>query len=131
MILMIVNIIAISLIGFEKNNYYLKVSRNENVSYKELFNKFEVCIPYILIYLMTSLFVILWSLLFIIPRIVASFSYNLVYYIKLDNLEMSTFEVINKSKQMMKGYKLDFFVLTLNFIGWEILGIFTFGLPDF
>lgn len=130
-ILMIVNTIVISLIGFGKTSYYLKISRNDEVNYKELFNKFELCIPYILIYLITGLFVFMWSILFIIPGIIASFSYTLVYYIKLDNPNMNTFEVINKSKQMMKGYKLDYFILELSFIGWEILGIFTFGLLHF
>lgn len=29
---------------------------------------------------------------------------------------------------MMNGYKLEFFILKLSFLGWIILGIFTFGI---
>lgn len=124
----IASIIIAGLFGFGIISYYLKVSRNEEVTYKELFSKFDLAIPYILISLVTGLFTLLWSLLFIIPGIIAAISYTLVYMIKLDHPEMSTMEVIRKSKEMMNGHKMDYFVLVLSFIGWEILGLFTFGI---
>ena len=108
-------------------SYFLKVSRNEPVTYKELFSKTNLFWSYLGIALLTSLFIILWSFLFIIPGIIASISYSLIYYIKLDNPELSASEVISKSKEMMNGHKWDYFVLGLSFIGWSILGIFTFG----
>ena len=124
----IFSIIFSGLFGFGMISYYLKVSRNEEVTYKELFSKFDLCLPYILISLTTGAFIFLWSLLFIIPGIIASISYTLVYMIKLDNPEMSTMEVISKSKEMMKGHKIDYVVLVLSFLGWSILGIFTLGI---
>lgn len=124
----IASIILSGVFGFGIISYYLKLSRNEEVTYKELFSKIDLCIPYIIISLLTGIFILLWSLLFIIPGIIASISYALVYYIKLDNPEMSAMEVINKSKTMMKGHKMDYFVLGLSFFGWILLGIFTFGI---
>lgn len=124
----IVAIVVSALFEFGMLSYFLKVSRNEPVTYKELFSKINMFWPYLGIALLTSLFIILWSFLFIIPGIIASISYTLVYYIKLDNPELSTSEVISKSKEMMQGHKWDFFVLGLSFIGWAILGIFTFGI---
>ena len=124
----IVSGIFSGLFGFGMVSYYLKISRNEEVTYKELFSKFDMAIPYISIALVTGLFTILWSLLFVIPGIIASISYTLVYMIKLDNPEMSTMEVIRKSKEMMNGHKMDYCVLILSFFGWAILGIFTFGI---
>jgi len=124
----IVAIIISALFEFGMLSYFLKISRNEAVSYKELFSKTNLFWPYIAISLLTSIFIILWSFLFIIPGIIASISYSLVYYIKLDNPELSASEVISKSKEMMSGHKWDFFVLGLSFIGWAILGIFTFGI---
>jgi len=124
----LVSIVMSGLFGFGMVSYYLKLSRDEEVTYKELFSKFDMAIPYILISLTTGAFIFLWSLLFIIPGIIASISYTLVYMIKLDNPEMSTMEVIRKSKEMMKGHKMDYFVLVLSFFGWAILGAFTFGI---
>ena len=50
------------------------------------------------------------------------------YYILLDNENMTALEAIRKSKEMMNGHKMDFFMLNLSFLGWIILGIFTFGI---
>jgi len=124
----VLGIILSGLFEFGMLSYYVKISRNEEVTYKELFNKTNMFWPYIAISLLTSLFIILWSFLFIIPGIIASISYSLVYYVKLDNPELSASEVISKSKEMMNGHKWDFFVLGLSFIGWSILGLFTLGI---
>jgi uncharacterized membrane protein len=45
-----------------------------------------------------------------------------------ENPEMSASEACAKSKEMMKGYKFDLFVLELSFIGWSLLCIFTCGI---
>ena len=112
-------------------SFYLKVSRNEEVTYKELFAKKELWLPYITITILTGIFAFLWSLLFVIPGIIASIKYSQVYLIALDNPELSAKEVINKSKQMMEGHKMDYFMLNLSFIGWAILGVFTLGILYF
>ena len=41
---------------------------------------------------------------------------------------MGALEAINRSKAMMNGHKMDLFVLQLSFIGWHLLGAFTFGI---
>lgn len=118
-------------VGFGIVNFYLKISRNEQTSYEEMFSKTKMMWFYILLSLLTGLFIALWSILFIIPGIIAAMSYSLIFYIKLDNPELSLIEVIGKSKKMMQGHKWEFFVLNLSFLGWEILGIFTLGILYF
>lgn len=124
----IIVIILNGLLGFGYTSYFLKVSRGENVTYKELFAKTDLLIPYILITLLVGVFTFLWSLLFIIPGIIASIEYSMVYFIALDNPELSAKEVLKKSIQMMHGHKFDYFILGLSFFGWIFLGAFTFGL---
>lgn len=127
----IISIIIESLIAFGMTSFYLKISRNEKVTYKELFSKKHLFWPYIAIYVVTTIFTFLWSLLFIIPGIIASIAYSLVYLIKLDNEELSTLEVIKESKRLMDGHKWEYFVLNLSFIGWILLGLLTFGILYF
>lgn len=124
----IVNVVVSGLIFFGYTNYFLKVSRGENPTFKELFARTDLLVPYILISLLVGVFTFLWSLLFVIPGIIATYSYSMVYYIALDNPELSAMEVIKKSKQMMNGHKFDYFILSLSFIGWGLLVPFTFGL---
>lgn len=75
-----------------------------------------------------DLFTFLWSLLFIIPGIVASYSYRMVPYILKDNPELSPMEAIGRSKELMIGNRWQAFVMDLTFIGWALLGILTFGI---
>ena len=75
-----------------------------------------------------GLFIVLWSLLFIIPGIVKAYSYRLVPYILSDNPDMQPTEAITKSREMMNGNKWNTFVLDLSFLGWAILGIITLGI---
>ncbi len=55
-------------------------------------------------------------------------SFVLVYYILRDEPELPTLKIFSKSFDMMNGYVIDYFILMLSFIGWIILGLFTFGL---
>ena len=75
-----------------------------------------------------TLFIALWTILFIIPGIVKSCSYALTYYIKNDRPELSATEAITESRRMMDGFKMKYFMLQLSFIGWIIVGILTLGI---
>lgn len=77
--------------------------------------------------ILVSLFTILWSLLFIIPGIIAYLSYSMVNYLVVDK-GYEAMAAIKKSKEMMKGHKWEYFVLGLSFIGWYLLVPFTFGI---
>ncbi|MBQ2932577.1 MAG: DUF975 family protein [Clostridia bacterium] len=74
-----------------------------------------------------GVFTLLWSLLFVIPGIVKAYSYSMAYYILAENKGMPALEAIRRSQEIMDGHKMDLFVLSLSFIGWNILGIITFG----
>ena len=75
-----------------------------------------------------GLFTFLWSLLFIVPGIVKSFSYSMAMNILAENKGMSALEAIRRSKELTNGYKMDLFVLGLSFIGWILLGYITLGI---
>ena len=75
---------------------------------------------------MRDLYVGLWSLLFIIPGIIKSYSYFLVPYIIAENPSLPLSRVFEISKKTMKGQKFDLFVLQLSFLGWMILASATF-----
>lgn len=109
-------------------SFSLKISRNEEVTYKELFSKTNLWLFFILVTLLVGIFVSLWSLLLIIPGIIAGYAYRMVYFVKLDNPDIGVLEAISKSKEIMRGHKLDLFILQLSFIGWIILGAFTLGI---
>ena len=75
-----------------------------------------------------EILITLWTLLFIIPGIIKSFSYAMTPYIIEEFPELSCTEAIHRSRMMMRGHKFDLFWLWLSFIGWGILSILTAGI---
>jgi uncharacterized membrane protein len=75
-----------------------------------------------------SVFILLWSLLLIIPGIIKSYAYRMVPYILADNPNIGVIEAITLSKEMTAGHKFDIFVLDLSFIGWYFLGALALGI---
>ena len=78
--------------------------------------------------LITDIFLILWTLLFIIPGLIKSYSYRMVPYILAQEPEISGRDAINRSREMMDGHKWNTFVLDLSFILWILLTIVTLGI---
>ena len=78
--------------------------------------------------LLIVVFTFLWSLLFVIPGIIKTYSYSMAFFIKIDHPEMGWKECIDGSKAMMKGHKWELFVQDLSFLGWFILGSLILGI---
>ena len=79
-------------------------------------------------HVVTTIFIVLWSLLLIVPGIIAAISYTMVYLVLQDNPNLNAFQAIQESKSMMNGNKMRFFGFALSFAGWFILGILTLGI---
>ena len=77
--------------------------------------------------LLVFVFTFLWTLLFIIPGIVKSYSYSMTYYIKCDHPEYTASQAIKESQRIMQGNKMRLFCLHLSFIGWFIVGALCLG----
>ena len=82
----------------------------------------------ILLGLLMSIYVFLWYLLFAIPGIVKFYSYAMAPYIKHDHPEYSANQAISESRRIMKGHKLELFLLDLSFIGWFLVGYCACGI---
>jgi len=115
--------------------YYLNLVREEAGDFNLLFKAFSfsgknlgLFGKTLGVYLLMSLYVFLWTLLLIIPGIIAAYSYRMVFYLLIDDPELGVSEALRKSKEMMYGYKTKLFCLDLSFIGWSMLCILTFGI---
>ena len=70
-----------------------------------------------------TIFITLWSLLFIIPGIIKAYQYRMVPYIISESPGITGKEAMRISRQMTAKQKGSMFVLDLSFIGWGILTI--------
>ena len=113
-------------VGYAKFNLNL-VDRNK-ASFENLFEYFSNWKTTTITRLLRALYTFLWSLFFIIPGIVAGFSYAMTEYILAENPELTPDEAIQASKSMMMGNRWRLFCLQFSFIGWDILATLAFGL---
>ena len=101
----------------------LRAARGRPVAISNLMDGFAVFLRLLILIVLMSVFVFLWSLLLIFPGIIASFRYSQAIYILLDHPEMSPMDCIRESSRLMKGHKWELFVLRLSFIGWALLAL--------
>jgi uncharacterized membrane protein len=78
--------------------------------------------------ILLSVFTLLWTLLLVVPGIIAALSYSQTFYIIAENPSMGGMEAINKSKELMNGHKTQLFLLIMSFWGWFFLCILTCGI---
>ena len=111
------------------NLYTLRAVRGEETGGVEtLFACFRQFGRFVVAYLLMNLLILLWSLLFVIPGVIATLAYSQTVYIMLDDPDITPMEALRASTQLMRGHKGEYFVLSLSFLGWAFLSLFTFGL---
>lgn len=108
--------------------FFLAFSRKQEVSMSQLFDGFSDFLRALVAHLWTTLFIILWALLLIVPGIIAALSYSQTFFILSEDKTISARDAVKKSKAMMNGNKKKLFYLGLRFIGWFILGGLTLGI---
>ena len=101
--------------------FLLNTIRNTSACYENLLDGFAIFGRVILLQIVTGIFVFLWSLLLVVPGIIAAYRYRQAIYLLIDHPEMSVMDCIRESKRMMAGHKWELFVLDLSFIGWGFL----------
>jgi uncharacterized membrane protein len=105
-------------------SYCLKINRNQDTDYTDIFEGFTLLFKIVAISIVITVIVILWSLLLIIPGIVAAYKYRQAYYILLDAPEKGVMQCIRESGLLMYGKKMELFLLDISFLGWIMLNSF-------
>jgi len=110
-------------------HYFLVIAQEGETRLECLFTGFKRWWTAFGVYFLSTLFVLLWMLLFIIPGIIATFRYAMAYFIVADDPDCGALEAIRRSKEMMKGNKWKLFCLHWRFFWWVLLCVFfTFGI---
>lgn len=107
----------------------LKLIRKEEVKVENLFSGFtENFVTSFVAYALNSIFIALWTLLFVIPGLIKSYSYSMTFYVLKDNPKLTATEARKESMRLMDGNKWRLFCLDFSFIGWILLSILTLGI---
>ena len=107
--------------------YHLGIRRGRPMPYSTLFSGVAVAGRVIWLAVVEASLILLWSLLFIVPGIVAAYRYRFALYNLLEDPSLRVWDAIALSKEQTYGFKTDLFLLDLSFLGWAVLSVFTFG----
>ncbi len=101
--------------------YCMAVRRGERAEYLTLFDGFSFVGKLIALNVVESLLIILWSMLFVIPGIVAAYRYRFALYNLYENPGIGVMEALDMSKRQTWGYKSQIFALDWSYFGWQML----------
>ena len=101
--------------------FFLAMFRRQIVGIGDVFLGFERFGKALGLFLFQALFTTLWTLLFIVPGIIAAIRYSQAFYILADDPNKGIRQCMNESKMMMRGNKAKFFCMVISFIGWALL----------
>lgn len=103
-------------------------SRSYEAKVVELFVGFKDYERIFVTLFLQAIYTILWSFVFIIPGIIRALSYAMTPYILAEEPELRNNAAIEKSMAMMRGYKMQLFMMYLNFAMWGFLSLLTAGI---
>ncbi len=106
---------------------FLAVARGAPAEVGRLFDGWGRFLAALGAHVLMTLFVFLWSLLLIVPGLVAWYAYAMTFFVLADDPAAGPRQAIARSKEMMRGRKWDLFCLHWRFVGWALLGVLTCG----
>lgn len=101
--------------------YCMAVRRNERAEILTLFDGFSFAGKIIGLMVVEWFFVFLWSMLFVIPGIIAVYRYRFAIMNLCENPWMGVMEALDMSKRQTAGYKSQLMMLDLSYLGWGLL----------
>lgn len=101
--------------------FSLQLSRGHRAGFDDFFTGFRRAGRVLILTFLMFLYIWLWSMLFIIPGLVASYRYRMALLILLDNPDVTPSEAIRLSKRLTYGHKAELLFLDLSFFWYHLL----------
>ena len=127
-VISVVGLILGGVIEIGKARYHLNLIDGAAARFDDLFSAFPQFLSALVMNLVRGLLITLGMLLLVIPGVMLTFSYAAAPYIMAQDPECEGLEALRRSRELMKGNRMELFLLDLSFIGWDLLSLFTLGI---
>ena len=101
--------------------YCMAIRRGERAEFLTLFDGFSFVGKIIGLNIVITVFIALWSMLFVIPGFVAAYRYRFALYNLYEDPDLGIMEALEMSKRQTTGYKAQLLVLDISYLGWSLL----------
>ena len=96
--------------------FLLAFFRERSINYSLNLEGFSMFWKTFTLYLLYSVKVFLWTLLFVVPGLIAILRYSQCFYLRVDHLEWTASQCIRESSRLMVGNKAKLFAVMLSSI---------------
>lgn len=100
-----------SVVGVGYARFNLELVDQNNAGVDHLFKYFPYWTNAVCTRILKAVYIFLWSLLLVVPGVMAEYSYAMTEYILAEHPEMTASEAIAASKEMMEGNRMRLFCL--------------------
>lgn len=100
---------------------FLDISDGDMPTFNTILFGFSAVPGAIIYQILYSIGISIGTILLIVPGIIISFMFCMGPIIFAENPEINFMDAFKKSKDIMDGHKMDYFILMLSFIGWALL----------
>lgn len=104
------------------------IALEEDSFFPKEYNYTSIIIKGVIIGVLHTIAMYVGMFLFIIPGIILIYSYSQAIYILMDDNFKSPIDCLKESRQMMKGHKMELFMLEMSFLPMMILSVLTLGI---
>lgn len=116
------------LISAQLNTFLNLAKKSKKISFELFFDGLTGWLKSLQSAFWISLYVFLWSLLFVIPGVVKAFSYSQTLFLINEYPNLGIRKAMKISRVMTNGYKGDLFIMLLSYSGWIALSCISFGI---
>ena len=113
--------LAMAVVGVGFSLFVMNSVRRSQPAIGNLLDGFGMFPRVLFLIILQIVLIFLWSLLLVIPGIIAAYRYSFAVYVMIDHPEMSAMDCLRESKRLTNGYKGQLFLLDLSFIFWFLL----------
>lgn len=125
-LLYLVGLLGVAMpIGVGMQYIFLDMKRGKQTGVKDLLAPVRNYRPILGLSLLTSILIGVGMILLIVPGFILALGFTMSFYILRDRPELGVFGSMSASWNMMRGHKMELFLVCLSFFGWIVLGILT------
>ena len=110
------------------SKFVLNFATSKEAKFNDLFSGFNIYFKTLGLWILMLLSIGVAAIFLIVPGIIVALMFSQSFFILSENNEKSINQCLKESSEMMKGHKVELFVLGLSFIGWWIVAAITFGI---
>lgn len=127
LILQLISLLFSAIMGVGVCRFSLNYAyEGKEPAFGDVFSGFKVALKAIGLFFLMFIIMLIGMILLVVPGIIFSYMFSQAFFILADDNSKSIIQCLKESAAMMKGYKFKYFVLTLSFLGWILLGCIPF-----